>query len=186
MQESNAVSKAPAVGSADLNEHELMKYLDATMSSPSAHANLVFGALWNSSHSEEIARPAFLGYPPAHASRGDAGIGFEPSTASTNVDTPAIAASMGVPGYMPPPPQQQQQQTQPAMVQTPLPGDNPAPWLWPIGGSPDILRMPSANGEDMDVNMDETFDWQTWGENLGRYELEANGGRAGSTWAPGL
>ncbi|KAL1839240.1 hypothetical protein VTJ49DRAFT_1718 [Mycothermus thermophilus] len=45
------------------------------------------------------------------------------------------------------------------------------PWLWPPnGGSPDILNLPSQIGfDDLDVNMDEGFDWQSWQERLGSY-----------------
>ncbi|KAL2270776.1 hypothetical protein VTJ83DRAFT_147 [Remersonia thermophila] len=74
------------------------------------------------------------------------------------------------------------------MQQTPAPGATAGveealpPWLWtPNGGSPDILNLPSQFGlDEMDVNMDEGFDWQSWQERLGRYEVSGGG------WGPGL
>jgi hypothetical protein len=84
--------------------------------------------------------------------------------------------------------QPQQQQHTPQMAHTPLNNhdDNLPPWLWPTNGSPDILRMPNSGPEDVDVNMDEGFDWQSLQESMGWYDVEAYGGRGGSTWGPGL
>ena len=46
--------------------------------------------------------------------------------------------------------------------------------------------MPSTNFDD--VNMDEgSFDWQSWQESLGRFELETNGGGgSGTGWGTGI
>lgn len=60
--------------------------------------------------------------------------------------------------------------------------ENLPPWLWPpTTGSNDLLNVPNQiDLEDIDVNMDEGFDWQTWQERLGRYEVSGGG------WGPGL
>lgn len=57
------------------------------------------------------------------------------------------------------------------------------PWMWPDNGLGAASNMP---GEDLDVNMDEGFDWQNWQESLGRFELETNGGPANAAWGPGI
>lgn len=183
---------------------EMLEYLDSAMTAPS-FIPTDFIPLWANEASDEIARAAFFAYPGPDMPRVDSAMaGFVPGTPIPGLhhDVGSSQSQAGIhpQQQQPQQPQQQQQQPpppppqpgapgQPGIVQTPaLNEDNLPPWLWPATGSPpDILRMPSnMNAEEMDINMDEGFDWQTWQESLGRYELEANGGRAGSTWGPGL
>jgi len=190
----------------EYNKPDVMEYLDAAMANSTfVPPDLV--PLWASEDSDQLARAAFFAYPPAAgvAAAGTSG-GFVPSAGiphglpsqlppggmvhsqSGMVQTPTTGMGSST--------QEEHHTQQPQQTPT-LP-----PWMWPatagttttpgVGGattgeSPDILRMPGNMGaEDMDMNMDEGFDWQTWQESLGRYELEANGGRNGSGWAPGL
>ena len=187
-EQSNTLGGVQTGSNADYIKPELMDYLDAAMSSTSTFIPTELGPLWGADASDEIARAAFFAYPVGDISRVDNNsMGFVPNTPMQNLH-------MGNQNVVSHVQQQQQhhqqqqpqrQQSQSSIVQTPVNDDNLPPWLWPATGSPDILRMPYMN-EDMDINMDEGFDWQTWQESLGRYELEANGGRAGSTWGPGL
>ncbi|KAK3299833.1 fungal-specific transcription factor domain-containing protein [Chaetomium fimeti] len=162
---------------------EYMEYLDDAMSNPS-FIPTDFGPLWASAQPDEIARVAFFPYQTGDPSQVDSSINFDPTTPVPDLQPMGrTSTSMSLPAHL----SQHQQQTPQGMAQaTPNNDDNLPPWLWPTTGSPDILRLPSMGGEDMDTNMDEGFDWQTWQESLGRYEVEANGGRAGSTWGPGL
>ncbi|KAK1752666.1 fungal-specific transcription factor domain-containing protein [Echria macrotheca] len=60
---------------------------------------------------------------------------------------------------------------------------NLPPWMWPDNGMSDPFGMPNIPAEELDVTMDETFDWQNWQESLGKYELDGNGtwdGRTGT------
>ncbi|KAJ4287889.1 hypothetical protein N0V88_007509 [Collariella sp. IMI 366227] len=171
----------------DFAKPELMEYLDAAMAN-SAFIPTDFMPLWNSGAPDEIARAAFFAYP----TDGSNTLAFDqttttPLTADHHLQQqlPPRSMSAVVPNHI----SQQQQQ----MVSTPLSNhpvsaaataeENLPPWLWPTTGSPDIMRMPSLGGgaaaEDMDMNMDEGFDWQGWQESLGRYEVEANGGGRG-------
>lgn len=192
MPQSNSV-RINQAAIAEYAKPEFMEYLDDAMSNQHfIPTDLV--PLWDAGAPEDIARAAFYSYQPSDP-RVDGGLGYDPST-PTMPDLQQMgrtSTSMSLPVHMPQTqqplslPQQQQQHTQQGIVQTPLnTEDNLPPWLWPTNGSPDILRMPNMGGEDLDVNMDDGFDWQTWQESLGRYEVEANGGRAGSTWGPGL
>lgn len=173
--------------SGDFGKPELVEYLDAAMTS-SAFVPPDFAQLWATNGSTDMARPAFFAYPGGDISRVDSNsssMGFVPGTPMPGElqmgrGQPATGGAMGGHGVP-----QQQAQSASAVVQTPATNDenNLPPWLWAEAtGSPDILRMPNMAAEDMDINMDEGFDWQTWQESLGRYELEANGVRAGSTW----
>ncbi|KAK4239317.1 fungal-specific transcription factor domain-containing protein [Achaetomium macrosporum] len=184
----------------DFAKPEVMEYLDAAMADSTPFIPTDLGPLYPVS--EDI-RAAFFAYPTGDLARADtsSSLGFDPSTPIPDIQqigrTPT---SVSLPSTLPNHVGQQQQPQQPQQTQTPQPrgiglqttgtsmndDSNLPSWLWPTNGSPDILRMPSTGGEDMDMNMDEGFDWQTWQESLGRYELEANGGRAGSTWGPGL
>ncbi|KAK0657873.1 fungal-specific transcription factor domain-containing protein [Cercophora newfieldiana] len=59
--------------------------------------------------------------------------------------------------------------------------NNLPPWMWPASDPPQSQSMPF---EELDVNMDEGFDWQNWQENLGKYDLEGTG--AGAAWGSGI
>lgn len=63
--------------------------------------------------------------------------------------------------------------------------DNPPPWLWGRSNEQNtqagqVSGMP-IEADDVDVNMDENFDWQNFGESLKGFEME-NGGMAGGVW----
>ncbi|KAH6651298.1 fungal-specific transcription factor domain-containing protein [Chaetomium tenue] len=166
---------------------EVMDFIDQAMSNPS-FIPLDFAPLWSTAQPEEIARVAFFPYQnqTSDPSQVDSAISFDPSTPIPDLQQMGrTSTSMSLPAHLSQP--QHQQQTPQGMAQGPQNAEeNLPPWLWPTTGSPDILRLPNMGGEDMDTTMDEGFDWQTWQESLGRYEVEANGGRAGSTWGPGL
>ena len=162
---------------ADSLRPEVMDYLDDAMSNP-AFIPIDLIPLWSSDTTTEFTQAMSFAYPsdPPQSS-----LGINPNLQRQQQQQMGqTPMSMGLPGQLAP---------QQGMVQG---GDanngeeNLPPWLWPTNGSPDILRMPymAAGGEDADTNMDEGFDWQTWQESLGRYEVE-NGG-AGSTWGAGL
>lgn len=178
---------------------DFMEYIDDAMANPNfVPSDLV--PIWANDASDELARAAFFAYPTGEPHRVDPSLAFDntplPPELQQHLDRTAAAAGMGLPAHL----QQQPQQQQHVQHGTPMGGDvntggqvaapneeNLPPWLWPTTGSPDIMRMPyMAGGEDVDTNMDEGFDWQGWQESLGRYEVEANGGRAGSTWGAGL
>ena len=176
---------------------ELMEILDDAMANPGfVPTDLI--PIWANDASDELARAAFFAYPSSEPPRVDPSLAFDstplPPQLQHHLDRTAAAAGMGLPAHL------QQQQPQQVQQGTPMGGDvnaggqvaatseeNLPPWLWPTTGSPDIMHMPyMSGGEDVDTNMDEGFDWQGWQESLGRYEVEANGGRAGSTWGAGL
>ncbi|GAB1309903.1 All development altered-3 [Madurella fahalii] len=176
-----AVDGLHAGSNVDFVKPELMEYLDAAMTSPT-FVSTDFAALFPAD-GPEMARASLFGYPVGDVSRVDSSLGFNPSTpltAHAGLHMGGTPAGMGTAAHM------QQQTPQHTMVQTPQNDDNLPSWLWPASGSPDFLRMPNMTTDDMDMNVDEGFDWQTWQESLGRYEMEANGGRVGSTWGPGL
>ncbi len=62
--------------------------------------------------------------------------------------------------------------------------DNPPPWLWSPGASQEPAQFHGAPGEDVDVNMDEGFNWQGFQEDLNKFE-SANGGTTVG-WAAGF
>lgn len=186
MQGSHGIHQGVAVDglragpNVDFAKPEYMEFLDAAMTNPT-FVPTDFVQLFPVDGSE-IARASLFGYPIGEVPRVDSSVGFDPSTplpthAGLHMD--GTPAGMGVAAHM------QQQTPQHTMVQTPQNDDNLPSWMWPAGGSPDFLRMPDMT-DDVDMNVDESFDWQTWQESLGRYEMEANGGRVGSTWGPGL
>lgn len=106
--------------------------------------------------------------------------------------------------YLPPGPM-----TTPAVTAQPrqsFPQDDSqqaSPWLWnnmsgvPAGGVSSSLSMtpldsgagiavvPEAQYDELDMTMDEGFDWQHWQESLGKLELEM-GGSAGGVWGHGI
>ena len=162
---------------ADSLRPEVMDYLDDAMSNP-AFIPIDLIPLWSSDTTTEFTQAMSFAYP---SDPPPPSLGIDPNLQRQQQQQMGqTRMSMGLPGQLAP---------QQGMVQG---GDanngeeNLPPWLWPTNGSPDILRMPymAAGGEDADTNMDEGFDWQTWQESLGRYEVE-NGG-AGSTWGAGL
>ena len=162
---------------ADSLRPEVMDYLDDAMSNP-AFIPIDLIPLWSSDTTTEFTQAMSFAYP---SDPPPSSLGIDPNLQRQQQQQMGqTPMSMGLPGQLAP---------QQGMVQG---GDanngeeNLPPWLWPTNGSPDILRMPymAAGGEDADTNMDEGFDWQTWQESLGRYEVE-NGG-AGSTWGAGL
>lgn len=173
----------------DFAKPELMEYLDAAMTSPT-FIPTDFGPLFPADVDMARASASLFAYPTGDVSRMDSSSqGFDPSTPlpTTNAALHMGRTASAAPGAVGHLQQQRTPQPQPSMMQTSQNDDNSLPpWLWPNHGSPDFLRMPNMTAEDMDMNMDEGFDWQRWQESLGRYEMEANGGRAGSTWDPGL
>ncbi|KAL2192627.1 fungal-specific transcription factor domain-containing protein [Corynascus similis CBS 632.67] len=169
----------------DYAKPEVMEYLDGAMADP-AFIPIDFAPLWNTAQPDDIVRAAFHpSYQTGNIPQDNGSLGFDTNPPIINMQQMGRSStSMSLPSHLSQP---QQQQASQGMVQTPLNNeDNLPPWLWPTTGSPDILNMPNMGNDDMDMNMDDGFDWQTWQENLGRYEVEANGGRGGSTWVPGI
>lgn len=84
-------------------------------------------------------------------------------------------------------PQQQQQQSTTAtqsdsVKTTPQLDNNPPPWVWPdpgwnwgpgSSGPPANLTAPVALPDDIDVNMDEDFNWQDWQQSIRGFEMDA-------------
>ncbi|KAK0631392.1 fungal-specific transcription factor domain-containing protein [Immersiella caudata] len=60
--------------------------------------------------------------------------------------------------------------------------NNLPPWMWPVADPPPVQNV--AAMEELDVNMDEGFDWQNWQENLGKFDLEGTG--TGAAWGSGI
>ncbi|KAL2174153.1 fungal-specific transcription factor domain-containing protein [Thermothelomyces heterothallicus CBS 202.75] len=176
---------AHAADTAGYAKPEVMEYLDGAMADP-AFIPIDFAPLWNTAQPDEVVRGAFnTPYQPGNFTQNSGSLGFDTNTPMPDLrQIGRTPTSMSLPAHLSQP---QQQQTSQGMVQTPLNNeDTLPPWLWPTTGSPDILNLPNTENDDVDMNMDDGFDWQTWQENLGRYEVEANGGRTGSTWVPGL
>ncbi|KAK8136028.1 fungal specific transcription factor domain-containing protein [Apiospora sp. TS-2023a] len=84
--------------------------------------------------------------------------------------------------------QQQQRQQQATATQsdsektTPQLDNNPPPWVWPdpgwnwgpgSSGPPANLTAPVALPDDIDVNMDEDFNWQDWQQSIRGFEMDA-------------
>ncbi|KAK8058240.1 fungal specific transcription factor domain-containing protein [Apiospora phragmitis] len=84
--------------------------------------------------------------------------------------------------------QQQQQQPTATATQsgsaksTPQLDNNPPPWLWPeagwnwgpgASGPPANLTIPMALPDDIDVNMDEDFNWQDWQQSIRGLDMDA-------------
>ncbi|KAK8111930.1 Bikaverin cluster transcription factor bik5 [Apiospora kogelbergensis] len=83
---------------------------------------------------------------------------------------------------------QQQPQSQPTTTATQSDNkttaqlDNPPPWVWPdpgwnwgpggASGAP-ALTTPVALPDDVDVNMDEDFNWQDWQQSIRGFEMDA-------------
>ncbi|KAH6633915.1 fungal-specific transcription factor domain-containing protein [Chaetomium sp. MPI-SDFR-AT-0129] len=180
---------------------EIMEFIDDAMADPSSIPT-DFAPLWASADPTDLARAAFLPYQPTDdptqtggTSAGTFDINL--SSIPTLQQLGRTSTSMSMPLNLTQSQQQQQQEGSQQPTPHGLPQQSPLntngtdenlpTWLWPANGTPDIMQMPTmGNGEDMDTNMDEGFDWQTWQESLGRYEVETNGGRAGNTWGAGF
>jgi hypothetical protein len=200
LQPNTTMAPLQASSSTDFAKPGVMEFLDAAMSDsqPFIPTDDLGPLLYPAS--DDIRAAFFGGYPTGDLARADTSnaFGFDPSAPTPDLQqigrTPtSISLPSTLPSHV------SQQQSQQSQQQTPQSGgmgvqsgsmneDNNLPtWLWPtMNRSPDFLRIPSTGGEEMGMDMDEGFDWQTWQESLGRYEVEANGGRAGSTWGPGL
>ncbi|KAK0732529.1 fungal-specific transcription factor domain-containing protein [Apiosordaria backusii] len=167
---------------------EVMDYIDSAMSNSTPFVTTDFAPLFYGDIGDFTQTQSF-GYPPA---------GLDFNTAPTpNYGNPTV--SLGTPVQLQPQQQRQQasqqqqqhqhqQQQQQGMLQSPQHLEQLPPWMWPTNaGSPDFLRMPNMGSlDDVDMNVDEGFDWQNWQESLGKYELETTGGRTSSTWGPGI
>lgn len=178
---------------------EIMEFIDDAMADPSFVAT-DFVPLWASANAADLARAAFLPYQPTedlNQTGGSSAGNFDTNSSSipTLQQLGRTPTSMSMPAHLTQSQRQQQDSQQPTphslTQQSPLntngAEENLPTWLWPANGTPDIMQMPNVgNGEDMDMNMDDRFDWQTWQESLGRYEVETNGGRAGNTWGAGF
>ncbi|KAL2159370.1 hypothetical protein VTH06DRAFT_2373 [Thermothelomyces fergusii] len=164
---------------------EVMEYLDGAMASPT-YTPMDFAPLWNTGQPDEVVRATYNApYQPGNFAQNGGSLALGTTTPMPDLrPLGRTPTSMSLPAHLSP---AQQQHAPPGMVQAPLHKEEALPpWLWPATGSPDILNLPHTGPDDIDMNMDDGFDWQTWQENLGRYEVEANGGRVGSTWVPGL
>lgn len=126
---------------------------------------------WSVGPPLDIARDAILGFSNGDVPRAD--------------DHGARTTSMGPlidsgPGYASAAPAGGQQHPA-AGVQ--LRDDNPPPWMWSPGPLPVANQLPGPPVDDMDVNMDEGFDWQNWQESI---QLEMSGGGTGGVWGQGI
>ncbi|KAL1875312.1 hypothetical protein VTK73DRAFT_10149 [Phialemonium thermophilum] len=61
---------------------------------------------------------------------------------------------------------------------------NPPPWLWNADtGSGNLVE---TSLDDLDMNMDEGFDWQNWQQSIRGFEMETNTAGFGGVWGSSL
>ncbi|KAK3341886.1 fungal-specific transcription factor domain-containing protein [Lasiosphaeria hispida] len=171
---------------ASCDKPEVMDYINSTMAS-SSFTPTDFGPLWSRDHPASLGLrdTDLFGFSIPDITRTD---NLMYNTTSMPDITQSSSATATVSGDTPGSRHHQQHYDQPQQQQQPtatsLKDDNHLPpWLWPDGGLTNVMRVPNLPVEEADVNMEEGFDWQTWQESLGRYELE-NG--AAGEWGPGI
>ncbi|KAH6657064.1 fungal-specific transcription factor domain-containing protein, partial [Truncatella angustata] len=96
------------------------------------------------------------------------GIAFPRENTATPTSTVAIPTPIGTSMQQPAVPSQP----------TGILDDNPPPWLWPnawkwndVDATPNMPAN-TANTEDVDVNMEEDFNWQDWQQSMRGFELD--------------
>ncbi|KAK3936404.1 fungal-specific transcription factor domain-containing protein [Diplogelasinospora grovesii] len=168
---------------------EYMDILDTVMNGSAPFNARVLPTLWSSgTDSVEIARSAVFGFSSGDIPRVDHNMAYATRMMEENNNG---QTSSSFPSTLPP----QHPSIMSMMASPPLKDDNPPPWLWPgalpgtdtgAGMSSEIDQFANVPGvvDDMDVNMDEGFDWQNWQESLNRFTstLEASGCSAYNSW----
>ncbi|KAK3392758.1 fungal-specific transcription factor domain-containing protein [Podospora didyma] len=161
---------------------EFMDYVDAAILDPAFNPQN-FANLWNRDAVMHLGGPSMFAFAEGDMSQHMNAAPAESTSlygASTTMAGPLRTMTAGSSTSFHH--QHQHQQPSPAFSRDDLP-----PWLWSSNtGADDAIRVPNLNHVEMDVNMDEGFDWQNWQESLGRFEMEANGGAASGAWMPGL
>ena len=164
-----------ALMGAGFNKPDIMDYLDSAMANPNFNPTF-FPTIWSGRTEPATNRTPDSVYgigvpdvPGLGYVRGSVTGGARPPSSLPHTQSGAASASLT---------------TSPLQDHHNLP-----PWMWPDngnGGLGNTPPMPSTNFED--VNMDEgSFDWQSWQESLGRFELETNGGGgSGTGWGTGI
>ncbi|EGO53307.1 hypothetical protein NEUTE1DRAFT_92483 [Neurospora tetrasperma FGSC 2508] len=168
----------------NVSKPEMMDFLDPTMTNQGFNPQ-EFIPLWRGPPFDP-SRPPVYGFSNGDIPRMDSAANFNPATIPDFNRSTTPAPTGGNQLHHTPGPGPNMNTAQGMQVQSPVKDEN-APWLWPGPGLPEMLRVPNFQVEDMDVNMDEGFDWQNWQESLGRFEMETNGGStATSTWGPAI
>jgi len=166
-------------------EEFIDEFMDATFSAPFV-PTLLFPLAWSSGDPIDTARQTTSefsngGVPRVNnhlASASSVSTSLEGSSTSSGPNYASMQSRSLLPQHQP---QQQQHQQQ-----SPLKEDHRPAWLWPSDSGLALNRFPSAPAEDIDVNMDEGFDWQNWQESIRGFELETSGGGAGGVWGQGI
>lgn len=167
---------------------EYMDYLDATLSRPDFNTSMLV-PLWSKIPHTMLSQSQDMFAPPSAMQRTD-NIAYGSTPIQSYCSVPASGSHVSQQHTAPVSHSSQQHQPHELLGQlrnmaaTPLRDHRDLPpWMWPDNGLGAASTMP---GEDLDVNMDEGFDWQNWQESLGRFELETNGGPANAAWGPGI
>jgi len=187
----------PAADRDSNNRPDFLDYLDAAMTTPTFNPQ-DFAPMWSDRDATglDLANAGVFAYPGEMAGVDGLATGGPFSSSGR-----PGATNNPMSGYQATPTGTPQQQSRGVDATTPGIGttglspqftdDNPPPWMWPGAGLTEALRVPNLSGpggvEDLDVNMDldEGFDWQNWQESLGRFE--ANGpGASGTAWSAGI
>lgn len=137
-----------------------MEYLDSVMSNPTFNST-DFAPLWGGESTRLDAPTSNFGLATANLAGLDNGMhSFGRMTPIVQHDAPPTGTAI--------------------TTAEPMKDHELPPWLW-SGGPADPLRLP-VQGEELDVNMEEGFDWQNWQESLGQLEGGQTGGweRAGT------
>jgi len=158
---------------ANFNKHNVMEFLDSAMSSHTFEPTF-FPAMWsrdNGSLASQTPNSNFGATPEMQrmenmvAYDSTALLGDNSGTRGSNPPNQAHGGNGGT-----------------SSMASPLQDhNNLPPWMWPVADPPRLQNLPM---EDLDVNMDEGFDWQNWQESLGRFELEGSG--TGAAWGSGI
>ncbi len=166
----NALPRSPTSG---VDEEQLMQFVGETLSNrhvvPADFLPAVFGL------TEGMTDPARLGMygfggpgdiPRADTMINSASTSVAPSQGQGSGDASAYPGSQMIPSN------------------TFSNDDNPPPWLWSPAPSQEPSQFAETRSEDMDVNMDEGFNWQGFQEDLSKFEIANGGSTVG--WATGF
>lgn len=151
------------------NDDLMNQFMDATFSTPFI-PTLLYPFTWAPGDPADTKPDAGLAFP------GDSVSGADISSSSVPTHAGTSAAGSGQ-GYTITQPRQQQQFA--------VKAENRPPWLWP-SSSTSASNPTTALVDDIDVNMDEGFDWQNWQESIRGFEMETNGAAAGGVWGQGI
>jgi len=159
---------------AQFNKPDLMEFIDSAMSGGTVEPGF-FPELWSRiSGSVPSQTPdSVFGVPTP-------GLHRMHSMSASVYDSTAL---LGDNSARIPTPQGQTQTSNAGLASTTSPlqdHHNLPPWMWPVADPPPMQSVPI---DDLDVNMDEGFDWQNWQETL-KFDLEGSG--PGTAWGSGL